>query len=76
MKHGLRREKFKVIKNTEYTREDYIMITPQQLRRPFKPIFSCLQRGKALEKYRYLDGLYIVSIDGTGQYSSESEHDK
>ena len=48
----------------------------EQLRRPFKPIFSCLQRGKALEKYRYLDGLYIVSIDGTGQYSSESEHDK
>ena len=75
MKHSLRREKFKVIKNTEYTWEDCIMsglavfgfkmpsllqfekdkaasdtwmrerldvITPQQLRRPFKQIFSCL----------------------------------
>lgn len=125
VKHSLRREKFKVIKNTEYTWEDCIMsglavfgfkmpsllqfekdkaaepfirrnlrtlygvdkapsdtcmrerldvITPQQLRRPFKQIFSYLQRGKALEKYRYLDGHYIVSIDGTGQYSSENVH--
>jgi len=125
VKHGLRREKFKVIKNTEYTWEDCIMsglavfgfkmpsllqfekdkaaepfirrnlrtlygvdkapsdtcmrerldvISPQQLRRPFKQIFSYLQRGKALEKYRYLDGHYIVSIDGTGQYSSENVH--
>lgn len=122
VKHGLRREQFKVMKNTEYTWEDCIMsglavfgfkmpsllqfekdkatepfirrnlrtlygvekapsdtcmrerldvVTPQQLRRPFKQIFSYLQRGKALEKYRYLDGHYIISIDGTGQYSSE-----
>jgi hypothetical protein len=33
-----------------------------------------LQRGKALEKYRYLNGHYIISIDGTGQYSSENVH--
>ena len=30
-----------------------------------------MQRGKALEPYRYLDGHYTISIDGTGQYSSE-----
>lgn len=55
-------------------RERLDLITPQQLRRPFKQIFSYLQRGKALEKYRYLDGHYIISIDGTGQYSSEKVH--
>ena len=55
-------------------RERLDVITPQQLRRPFKQIFSYLQRGKALEKYRYLDGHYIISIDGTGQYSSEKVH--
>ena len=33
-----------------------------------------LRIGKALEKYRYLDGHYIISIDGTGQYSSEKVH--
>ena len=91
VKHGLRREKFKTIKNTEYTWEDCVMsglavfgfkmpsllqfekdkVAEPQLRRPFKQIFSYLQRGKALEKYRYLDGHYIISIDGTGQYSSE-----
>jgi hypothetical protein len=52
-------------------RERLDQISPRQLRRPFKKIFSYLQRGKVLESYRYLNGHYIVSIDGTGQYSSE-----
>ena len=41
------------------------------LRPAFKKIFSLLQRGKVLEQYRYLDGHYLISIDGTGQYSSD-----
>jgi hypothetical protein len=49
-------------------------IAPQQLRRVFKQIFSHLQRGKALEKFRYLGGHYIISIDGTGQYCSKKVH--
>src|SRR3989338_117678 len=52
-------------------RERLDQISPQQLHRPFKKIFAYLQRGKALEAYRYLDGHYIISIDGTGQYSSQ-----
>ena len=55
-------------------RERLDLISPQQLRRPFKKIFSYLQRGKALESYRYLNGHYIVSLDGTGQFSSEKVH--
>jgi len=55
-------------------RERLDQISPRQLRRPFKKIFSLLQRGKMLEKYRYLDGHYIISIDGTGQYSSKTVH--
>lgn len=55
-------------------RERLDQVSPQQLRRPFKTIFACLQRGKMLENYRYLDGHYIVSIDGTGQYSSQTVH--
>lgn len=46
-------------------------LSPRQLRRPFKTIFACLQRGKVLEGYRYLEGQYILSVDGTGQYSSK-----
>src|SRR3989344_2571193 len=52
-------------------RERLDQISPQQLHRPFKKIFAYLQRGKALEAYRYLDGHYIIYIDGTGQYSSQ-----
>lgn len=57
-------------------RERLDRVSPRQLRRPFKQIFSDLQRGKALEPYRYLEGHYIVSIDGTGQYSSQKIHCK
>lgn len=57
-------------------RERLDLVSPRQLRRSFKTIFSYLQRGKALESYRYLDGHYIVSIDGTGQYSSKKVHCK
>lgn len=44
------------------------------LRPAFKKIFSFLQRGKALEQYQYLEGHYLLSIDGTGQYSSDKTH--
>lgn len=57
-------------------RERLDLVSPSQLRKPFKKIFSYLQRGKALEAYKYLNGHYIVSIDGTGQYSSEKVHCK
>jgi hypothetical protein len=55
-------------------RERLDTISPRQLRRPFKKIFSYLQRGKVLEAYRYLDGYHIISLDGTGQFSSEKVH--
>lgn len=57
-------------------RERLDQVDPRQLRRTFKTIFSHLQRGKALEQYRYLGGHYILSIDGTGQFSSEKVHCK
>lgn len=55
-------------------RERLDIVSPRQLRRPFKKIFADLQRGKALESYRYLNGHYIFSLDGTGQFSSEKVH--
>jgi len=55
-------------------RERLDQVDPRQLRRAFQQIFSQLQRGKALEPYRYLNGHYILSIDGTGQFSSEKVH--
>ena len=57
-------------------RERLDQLSPHHLRRSFKKIFAHLQRGKALEEYRYLNGRYIISIDGTGQFSSKKVHCK
>ena len=37
----------------------------------FKEFFMALQRGKHLEQYRFLEGYYLTSMDGTGYFSSE-----
>ena len=46
-------------------------VNPEQLRRCYKAVFSKLQRGKALEKMAYLDGYYLMLLDGTEYFSSE-----
>ena len=40
----------------------------------FKPIFSLAQRGKVLEGYTFFEGSYLVSLDGTGCFSSHEIH--
>lgn len=45
-------------------------VDPAHLRPAFRALHRQLQRHKALEPYRYLDGHYLVSIDGTGQFAS------
>ncbi len=57
-------------------RERLDCLSPRQFRRAFKTIFAYLQRGKVLERYRYLGNHYIISIDGTGQYSSKKVYCK
>jgi len=47
---------------------------PKELRECFSKIFAELQRGKALEQYTYLDGAYLIAIDGTGYFSSDTVH--
>ena len=49
-------------------------VDPRSLRPAFKRVFRALQRGKALEGYAYWDGHYLLSIDGTGTFSSRSVH--
>jgi len=57
-------------------RERLDSLSPKNLRRPFRTIFAFLQRGKVLERYQYLGDYYIMSVDGTGQYSSNKVHCK
>jgi hypothetical protein len=46
-------------------------VIPDFLRPAFRAVFRKLQRGKALEPFVFLDGHYLVSLDGTGFFSSE-----
>ena len=45
-------------------------VDPESIRPLFRDIFSQLQRGKALEPMIYYQGCYLLSIDGTGSFSS------
>jgi hypothetical protein len=53
-----------------YLRERLDELDPILIRPVFKAIFAKAQRGKCLERFEFLDGLYLVSVDGTGEFSS------
>jgi hypothetical protein len=55
-----------------YLRERLDELDPQFLRPAFKKMFAKLQRGKCLESFEFLDGYYLLSLDGTGEFSSSS----
>ena len=55
-------------------RERLDEVDPRQLRHCFTKLFQLLQRGKELEGYTYLNGHYVLSIDGTGYFSSDKVH--
>ena len=49
-------------------------VNPVDIKPAFKDIFDQLQRGKELEKMVYLEGHYLLSLDGTGYFSSKEVH--
>jgi Transposase DDE domain len=55
-------------------RERLDPVAPESLRPSFTLIFRHLQRGKALEPMVFLDGHYLVALDGTGYFSSPTIH--
>jgi len=57
-----------------YLRERLDAVDPNDLRKTFTQLFSQLQRGKGLEDMSYLDGHYLLSLDGTGYFSSSKIH--
>lgn len=44
--------------------------SPEVLQSSFKILLSLLQRAKILEQYLFMDKYYLISVDGTGYYSS------
>lgn len=53
-----------------YLRERLDELDPKFIRATFKELFALLQRGKCLEEFEFLDGAYLLSVDGTGEFSS------
>src|SRR5215471_674142 len=49
-------------------------VSPKWLRPAFKSVFRQLQRGKALEAMTWLDGHYLLALDGTGYFASKTIH--
>src|SRR5271157_3529234 len=49
-------------------------VDPEHLRPLFKDVFRQLQRGKALEPFAFYEGCYLLSLDGTGYFSSQKIH--
>jgi hypothetical protein len=57
-----------------YMREILDPVSPKVLRPVFKSVFRQLQRGKALEPMAFLDGHYLLALDGTEYFSSTTIH--
>ena len=55
-----------------YLRERLDELSPTFLRQAFKKLFSTLQRGKCLEGFEFLNGHYLLALDGTGEFSSST----
>ena len=49
-------------------------VDPLLLRPLFKDIFRQLQRGKVLEEYVFLEGCYLVALDGVEYFCSKKVH--
>jgi hypothetical protein len=49
-------------------------VEPVSIRPVFKDVFYCLKQKEELDKFRFLGNSYLVSLDGTGYYSSQEIH--
>lgn len=64
------------IPSDTYMRERLDVVNPKELRKTFKAVFTEVQRGKYLNYFEYMDGYYLLSLDGTGYFSSSTIHCK
>jgi hypothetical protein len=55
-------------------REILDSLDPETLRSLFGDVFRQLQRGKALEPFQFYRNHYLLALDGTGYFSSQSVH--
>lgn len=46
-------------------------VSPYNFRKVFGALFMRAQRAKCLERFAFLDGKYLLAVDGSGYFSSE-----
>jgi hypothetical protein len=49
-------------------------VDPEQLRPVFRDVFRQVQRGKVLEQYVFLQGCYLIALDGVEYFCSPKVH--
>lgn len=49
-------------------------VDPEALRPLYKDIFQALQQGEVMEKLVFMEGSYLLTLDGTGYFSSKLVH--
>lgn len=49
-------------------------VEPAEVKLLFKDVFRQAQRGKVLEEFVFMEGYYLLSLDGTGYFSSKKIH--
>jgi Transposase DDE domain len=49
-------------------------VEPESLRPMFKLVFGAVQRGKALEEMVFIEGHYLLALDGTLYHASQEVH--
>lgn len=49
-------------------------VDPEDLRPRYKEIFQELQRGQVVQKLVFMEGCYLLTLDGTGYFASSRVH--
>ena len=57
-----------------YLRERLDEVSPNLLRKTFSTLFAQVQRGNELTPFQFMDDHYLLSVDGTGYFSSHQVH--
>ena len=49
-------------------------VEPDEIKTLYTDVFRELQRGKELEKFVFMEGCYLLSLEGTGYFASHKIH--
>src|SRR5947209_7503120 len=64
----------KAVPSDTQMREILDAVDPHRLRPAFRDVFRAVQRGKVLEPFVFLEGCYLVALDGVEYFCSKKVH--